>query len=139
MAHIKAEYVSVMRFVVKERLGWGDNREDVKPRGGPFEYEGTGHRVGSRTRERLITNHFIEDIRIIYNDWPYGVDKDIIHLVVWTKFELEDDPTTDDLTSTARGAIESYVQDTFCSRVPSDQVWETSGLKAGGDQYLVSI
>lgn len=37
-----------MRFVVKERLGWGDgNWEDVKPRGGPFEYEGngTGHRV----------------------------------------------------------------------------------------------
>jgi hypothetical protein len=113
MAHIKTEYISVMRFVVKERLGWGDNWEGVKPRGGPFEYEGTGHRVGSRTRERLM---------IIYNDWPYGVDKDIIHLVVWTKFELEDDPTTDGLTASARGAIESYVQDTFCSRVPSEQV-----------------
>lgn len=83
----------------------------------------TGHRVGSRTRERLIIN-CIEDIRIIYNDWPYGVEKDIIHLVVWTKFELEDDPATDDLTASARGAIESYVQDTFCSRVPSEQVWE---------------
>lgn len=77
---------------------------------------------GFRTRERLI--HCTEDIRIIYNDWPYGVDKDIIHLVVWTKFELEDDPTTDDLTASARAAIESYVQDTFCSRVPPEQVWE---------------
>ena len=123
MAHIKAEYKSVMRFVVKERLGWGDNWEDVKPRGGPFEYEGIGHRIASRTRAILI-NHFIEDIRIIYNDWPYGVDKDIIHLVVWTKFELEDDPTTDDLTASAREAIENYVKETFCSRVPSEQVWE---------------
>lgn len=75
-----------------------------------------------RPRERLI--HCLEDIRIIYNDWPYGVDKDIIHLVVWTKFDLEDDPTTDDLTASARAAIESYVQDTFCSRVPAEQVWQ---------------
>ncbi|KAJ5163189.1 Protein of unknown function DUF3605 [Penicillium coprophilum] len=102
MAQIKAEYTSVMRFVVKERLGWGDgNVEDIKPRGGPFEYE--------------------EDVRIIYNDWPYGVDKDIIHLVVWTKFQLEDDPATDDLTPRAREAIESYVQKTF-SRV-EEKVW----------------
>lgn len=125
MAHIKAEYRSVMRFVVKERLGWGDgNWENVKPRGGPFEYEGMAQvtRLGLRPRERLI--HCLEDIRIIYNDWPYGVDKDIIHLVVWTKFDLEDDPTTDDLTASARAAIESYVQDTFCSRVPAEQVWQ---------------
>ena len=37
MAQIKAEYGSVMRFVVTERLRWG---EDVRPRGGPFEYAG---------------------------------------------------------------------------------------------------
>ena len=37
MAQIKAEYGSVMRFVVTERLRWG---EDLQPRGGPFEYAG---------------------------------------------------------------------------------------------------
>jgi hypothetical protein len=63
-----------------------------------------------------------DDIRILYNDWPYGVDTDIIHLVVWTKFELEDDPATGDLTPHARKAIERYVLRTFCSRVPADQV-----------------
>jgi hypothetical protein len=43
MAQIKAEYGSVMRFVVKERLGWGDGSlEDLRPRGGPFEYAGKG-------------------------------------------------------------------------------------------------
>lgn len=47
MAHIKAEYTSVMSFVVKERLGWADgNWEDVKPRGGPFEYEGMAQVTG---------------------------------------------------------------------------------------------
>ncbi|KAJ6074621.1 uncharacterized protein N7446_002398 [Penicillium canescens] len=102
-AQIKAEYSSVMRFVVKERLHWGDgSTEDLKPRGNLFEYD--------------------DDIRILYNDWPYGVDTDIIHLVVWTKFELEDDPATGDLTPHARKAIERYVLRTFCSRVPADQV-----------------
>lgn len=103
-AKIKAEYSSVMRFVVKERLRWGDgNQSDLQPRGQPFEFD--------------------EDIRILYNDWPYGVDKDIIHLVVWTKFALEDDPVTDDVTANTRAAIDSYVQRTFW-RVPDGQmIW----------------
>ncbi|PLB37857.1 GIG1 family protein [Aspergillus candidus] len=100
---IVAEYGSIMRFVVKERLRWGEgSAEDLKPRGRPFEYD--------------------EDIRILFNDWPYGVEDGIVHLVVWTKFELEDDPATDDLTPRARQEIDDYVGKTFRSRVPADQV-----------------
>jgi hypothetical protein len=41
MFHIKQKYGSVMSFVIKERLGWGDGRpEDIKPRGRPFEFAG---------------------------------------------------------------------------------------------------
>lgn len=44
--------------------------------------------------------------------------------MVWTKFELPDDPATGDLTAEAREAIERYVQATFCSRVaPGQVVW----------------
>lgn len=44
--------------------------------------------------------------------------------MVWTKFELPDDPATDDLTDEAREAIEQYVQRTFRSRVtPESVVW----------------
>lgn len=41
-AQIKDDYGSVMRFVVKERLCWGDSdsSEDLKPRGRPFEFDG---------------------------------------------------------------------------------------------------
>lgn len=41
-AQIKAEYGSVMRFVVKERLHWGDGEQDhaLQPKGGPFEFDG---------------------------------------------------------------------------------------------------
>lgn len=39
---IKAQYGSVMRFVVKERLCWGDgDADDLKPKGRPFEFDGT--------------------------------------------------------------------------------------------------
>lgn len=65
-----------------------------------------------------------EDIRILYNDWPYGTDTDIIHLVVWTKFEIPDDPATGDLTAEARQAIEQYVQRTFRPRMAAQNlVW----------------
>lgn len=41
MGRIKAEYGSVMRFVVTERLCWGDgSAEDLRPRGGLFEFSG---------------------------------------------------------------------------------------------------
>ncbi|OKO90917.1 N-acetylglucosamine-induced protein 1 [Penicillium subrubescens] len=134
MAQIKTEYGSVMRFVVKERLCWGDGSPDgLRPRGGPFEYAGAKIKCPEIMPALLMLfegslanvyedTTYIEDIRILYNDWPYGIDTDIIHLVVWTKFELPDDPATGDLTAEAREAIERYVQATFCSRVAPEQV-----------------
>ncbi|KAL2795596.1 hypothetical protein BJX66DRAFT_336719 [Aspergillus keveii] len=102
---IIANYGSIMRFVVKERLRWGDGiAQDLKPKGRPFEHA--------------------EDIRILHNDWPYGLAHGIVHLVVWTKFALEDDPATDDLTPRARKEIDDFVKQTFCSQIsPSQVVW----------------
>ncbi|KAL4811019.1 hypothetical protein BDV18DRAFT_128412 [Aspergillus unguis] len=100
---IIAKYGSIMRFVVKERLCWGEGTaEDLKPKGQPFECK--------------------DDMRILHNDWPYGLDEGIVHLVVWTKFDLEDDPATDDLTPRARQEINDYVDKIFCSRMPPGQV-----------------
>lgn len=75
-----------------------------------------------------------EDIKILYNDWPYGVEKGIIHLVVWTKFELEDDPETDDLTPQARREIDEYVRKTFCSRVPPEKVSSLCAVVSNGGE-----
>ena len=114
-----------MQFVVKERLRWGDGGDlmQLKPQGRPFECDGSSPFCFPTARNKaLIAIHPTEDIKILYNDWPYGVEHGIIHLVVWTKFELEDDPATDDLTPRARREIDDYVNETFCSRVPSEQV-----------------
>ncbi|KAI1845697.1 hypothetical protein JX265_008680 [Neoarthrinium moseri] len=94
---LKQDYGSVMNFVLNERLGW---QAPTVARGRPFEHE--------------------EDIKILWNDWPYGLDKRVVHLVVWTKFDLEEDPVTTDLTEAMRKEIDAYVNKTFGSRLPRD-------------------
>ncbi len=51
----------------------------------------------------------IEDIKIIYNDWPYGIDKSIVHLCVWTKFPLDVDEKDPVRTSTRRHDLSCLV------------------------------
>ncbi|USP76300.1 hypothetical protein yc1106_03574 [Curvularia clavata] len=92
------DYGSIMNFIVNERLKW----DKMEPRGEPFQFD--------------------EDIKILYNDWPYGIDPDIVHLVVWTKFELEDDPETGLSTEASTKQIEDYVQKTFAPKV-KELVW----------------
>jgi hypothetical protein len=62
-----------------------------------------------------------EDWKILYNDWPYGVDRNIIHLVVWTKFALPEDPATGDMTNEIRASIDEFVSTTF-GEVGEDQI-----------------
>ena len=73
-----------------------------------------------------LTQIRVGDIKILYNDWPYGIDERIIHLVVWTKFDLPDDPNTRELTREMRREIDEYVNKTFCHAVPKENV---SGLE----------
>ena len=65
-----------------------------------------------------------DDIKIIYNDWPYGIDSHIIHLCVWTKFLLPDNPNTGYKTVTPEyhKLIDTYVEKTFRKRVPPEHV-----------------
>ncbi|KAL1842276.1 hypothetical protein VTJ49DRAFT_5661 [Mycothermus thermophilus] len=98
---LKRDYGSVMHFILSERLGW---EAPVVARGSrPFECE--------------------EDVKVLCNDWPYGIDKRIVHLVVWTKFALEEDPATGDLTDETRAAIDAYVQKTFAKIPPDNVIW----------------
>lgn len=56
------------------------------------------------------------DYTILYNDWPYALDPQIKHLVVWTKFLLAEDETSGDLTLEAREMVDSFVSTTFCGK-----------------------
>jgi hypothetical protein len=111
---LKARYGSVMEFVLTQRLGWS---EPIVPAGKPFEKK--------------------EDVKILWNDWPYGIDERIVHLVVWTKFELEDDPKTDDLTGEARREIDAFVDETFGKVVGKENV--SSRLRRDGRVVLMNL
>lgn len=93
------EYGSVTNFILTRRLDWTFS---IQPKSEPFECP--------------------DDFKILYNDWPYGIDEKIVHLVVWTKFNLEDDESTGELTPTARHQIEKFVSETFFTHVDPDQV-----------------
>lgn len=55
------------------------------------------------------------DFKILYNDWPYFIDQDITHLVVWTKFLINEDERTGEVTGEAKAMIEEFIMRTFCS------------------------
>jgi hypothetical protein len=86
-----------MNFILLQRLRW----LDPTPSGAPFQNP--------------------EDIKVVYNDWPYGIDTRIVHLVVWIKFVLEED-STGHLSPESRQQVEDYVDQTFRSRVRSEHV-----------------
>jgi hypothetical protein len=96
--HLEQSYGSVMKFIINQRLKW----PNLTPGGPPF------------------TNP--DDLKVLYNDWPYGIDSRIVHLVIWVKFDIEDDPITGFLTAEANKQIQDYVDHTFCSRMIPDHV-----------------
>jgi len=98
---IKQKYGSVMQFVLTHRLGWTLPIEAEAP---PFKSP--------------------NDITVKQNDWPYGIDEKIVHLVVWTKFPLDEDPNSKDgdITDDIRNEIENYVDNTFRQRIGKDNV-----------------
>lgn len=92
---LKQKYGSILAFMQKERLGW----DDVVP-----------------SAEKHFTNP--NDFRVLYNDWPYFIAEDITHLIVWTKWQMEDKPGTEEVTDEIRGEIEDFITRTFCTPRP---------------------
>lgn len=61
----------------------------------------------------LILTAQKDDYKILLNDWPYGIDTRIVHLVVWTKFATPSDAVTDDLLPESRAELDTFVKRTF--------------------------
>ena len=104
---LRKQYGSVLSFIQYERLHWHDTIPSGEP---PFANS--------------------SDYRILCNDWPYALEPSIVHLVVWVKFELESDETTDYLTPGGRQQIEDFVSRAFCGEggIPREQViWFKNG------------
>ena len=57
------------------------------------------------------------DYKIMPNDWPYGMQPGIKHLIVWLKGRLDTEPSRGDMTPKSRQQIQNFIQKTFIDRV----------------------
>ncbi|KAF3924951.1 hypothetical protein ABW21_db0209487 [Orbilia brochopaga] len=87
----RAEYGSVLRFILQRRLYWDEG--NITPKSSiPFADE--------------------EDTRILFNDWPYGLADGIVHIVAWTKAAIATDDSGD-ITPASRALIIEFVDRVF--------------------------
>lgn len=89
--YLKKTYGSVLAFIQHQRLHW----DDITP-----------------SNDAHFSNP--ADFKVLYNDWPYHIDEDITHLIVWTKWQMEDEPVTEEPTAETRREIEEFIVKTFC-------------------------
>ncbi|KAL8636507.1 MAG: hypothetical protein Q9228_006103, partial [Teloschistes exilis] len=94
----KETHGTTTNYICKERLAWTPlpiipNGEDAGP---VFEVQNPFPFADGR------------DYKILRNDWPYGLEKGVEHLVVWLKNRLPVDPASEigDLEVGAREAVE---------------------------------
>lgn len=88
------EYGGVLPFIIKERLQWDAVDGEIIPSNETF--------LGDKS-----------DIKILYNDFPYGLEDKIVHVVVWSKAKIPNQPPKGDLTPESRKQINDYVVATF--------------------------
>ncbi|CAK7233530.1 hypothetical protein SCUCBS95973_008625 [Sporothrix curviconia] len=112
---LKQQYGSAVDFVLQERLRW--TAAELQER--------AAEKTAAENSSSVPDFSQADDIKVLCNDWPYGIDERIVHLVVWTKFLLAEDPATGDLTDAARAAIAAYVDTTFggAHMPPEHVVW----------------
>ena len=95
---IKSKYGGIADFVCQERLHWSSSPiEKIKP---------------------VNPNPFADpaDYSILRNDWPYGVEPDIAHMVVWLKTAFQTDAEGRVLPE-SREVIGDFVRKMFVERL----------------------
>ncbi|KAI4187701.1 MAG: hypothetical protein LQ348_004033, partial [Seirophora lacunosa] len=104
-AATKAQYGSTTSYICQVRLRW-------TPLPSPSPYaEDSGPEFETANPVPFAD---ARDYRILRNDWPYGVEKDIAHLIVWLKNRLDvQDDNNGDLTEEARAQVQAFVDRVF--------------------------
>ncbi|TKA25352.1 hypothetical protein B0A50_06256 [Salinomyces thailandicus] len=100
--NIKSHYGGITPYVVQERLHWTPSPSASTPAGPPA----FAHKSDIPFAEP-------EDFAVLTNDWPYGFEEGIVHLVVWSKVPIAVDEERGDLTAEARRGVEEFVERFF--------------------------
>lgn len=101
----RAAYGTIPNYIMKERLYWQPLATSTAQTGPLFDVKDPVPFADSK------------DYRILPNDWPYGLEKSMTHIIIWLKNRLETEPVKGELTPTAQKQVEAFVQKTFIDRV----------------------
>jgi hypothetical protein len=106
-AETKLQYGSMSNYILQNRLpsSW---------KGPPF------------TPTSTVPFQDPSDYRALLNDWPYGLDPQITHIVVWSRTLIPVDDGNGDLTPESRKLVEGFVKRYFVDR-----------LGEGGDERVM--
>lgn len=102
---IKEAYGSVTNFILQERVGWEplpSSQPDAAPK---FAYKDS---VPFADRS---------DFKVLVNDWPYGFEDGITHIVVWLKTTVPAEPETGVITDDGARLVETFVDRYFVRRM----------------------
>jgi len=105
--NIKQQYGSITNFVIQQRLSWKPRSDDD-----PSQF----------AHHSPIPFKDARDHVVLLNDWPYGFESGIVHLLVWTKTPIAVDDTRGDVTVESREVIVEFVQQFFVDEVEGG--WE---------------
>ncbi|KAG8531402.1 uncharacterized protein KY384_003031 [Bacidia gigantensis] len=113
----KKNYGTMTNFVCKERLFWEPSLSSTEQTGPIFECKDP----------KPFSNS--DDYKILINDWPYGFEAGITHLVVWLKRRIPVQPPEGYLTSESKILIEDFVQKTFVQKLAKDDAPATDRVQ----------
>ena len=108
---IKAKYESMVNYISQERLHWGPTMDD----------KGNAMVNPSLLPKDPVPLASRADYKILRNDWPYGCDPGIHHLVIWMKTKLPVEQENGDLTLGSRALIEHFVRKIFIDPLAHDK------------------
>lgn len=100
-------------------------RETLTAQGGDFfeqvltklEWTQSDINTARASHRDLLTS--TEDIALRVNDFPYYIEADIVHLVVWSKLNIPIDETSKsgDMTPAARDRINQWIEQCFVTNM----------------------
>lgn len=96
---MKEKYGNMTNYICRQRLHWTPRSAGTP--GSLFEYKNATPFANP------------DDYKILFNDWPYGVTPDIVHLVVWSKTPVPVKAETGEITAESKSLIEAFVHTNF--------------------------
>lgn len=104
----KKAYGSITNFVVQERLAWTPRDPDQ-----PVSAHSFTHHSSVPFEDR-------RDYAILVNDWPYGFESGIKHILVWTRTPIAVDDDRGDVTPESKRIIEDFVERQFVQTLANE-------------------